>query len=436
MINTQYTHSQMNCQDTLRVLVVSFKPGEEMRKVSFLNNRLSRIDVFKWNPLITETPEGAYDMVIIYSPFPRQSYLSKLRELTTRIEPAVKAVFGVFDNIDPEEAVTLLSGDFYDVRIIPSSPEKFSQCILTWYDLFRKGLLGMLQKKREHYWKKKAVRRRSAIHNEFKLLNQRICGMQEQLQALNLWQQGSRLDRELKIAHNIQLGLLPKKIPCISGFEFDAEYQPAREIGGDFFDFFRISKHKLGFIIGDVATRGIPAALMMTQIRGMWRALMNTSISPRSVVSRLNYLLHQDFKKMWGMYVSVFCSVVDLKEKVITYTNAGHCYPAVYRASDDSFTELKEGGAVLGVSHKTYYREQAFSLMPQDLVVFYTDGITESHTRPDALFGKDTLYAIIRHQAGNAISDIKSSVFAEIDGFLGTSDFHDDKALVLLKYKP
>lgn len=423
-------------RDVFRVLVISPHKGNGGgEQASFWRNSGSKIKVYQCNLRDSALPENNFDMALFHSKILKKGYIKKMQQLIGDAERSAFPVFGVFDHIPPRGAIKSLKHFFSDIRCVPSTPEKLARYITLWSEYIRRDKVRVLKKKRLHWWLKKARRKDVWIKKEITQLHTQLSRIRGALDSMELWHQQRRLERELKIAHSIQSGLLPKSIPVFDGYDFDAVCMPAREIGGDFFDFYRISNSRLGFVIGDVATRGIPAALVMTEIRGMWRTLMVNAHSPQTVVSKINMLLYEDLKDMWGMFVSLFCGIIDRKTKKLIFTNAGHSYPVLYRPSADQMLELKEGGKVLGIKRDAYYQEGEIDLHPGDLVVCYTDGISECHQHADLLFGKEKLYKIIKQNWKHSVKYIKDTIFHELDDFLGMSDSHDDRALVLFKCK-
>jgi|GEM_PF-2246486 len=395
-----------------------------------------RIEFHKWCFDVNVSQNLKYDMAVFFGNSIKNGFDSEMELILDEFKRrnlGTVPVFGIFEKIQPARAVNLLKNTFCDIRLSPAEEGKVCDYILDWSTHINCGDLCSLRKKRIRSWGKSVEKKNRWLKKEVMQIQNQLFRIQHVVDSMEMWQQGRRLDRELKIANTIQSSLLPKNLPSFAGFEFDAVCIPAKEVGGDFFDFFRIDNNRLGFVIGDVATCGIPAALLMTEIRGMWRALMLDARSPRSVVGQINSLLCNDLEGMWGLYVTLFCGIIDRKRKILSYTNAGHCYPVLYRRKEDLLIELSEGGKVLGINSAGDYEESTVELIAGDLAVCYTDGITESHQSGDIFFGKQKLYEIIKQNSVNSVKYIKESICREVDDFLGISEFHDDKALFLFK---
>ncbi len=422
----------------INVLFVNFNGFIPSERVSFLDNNCAYqpIEFFNWGGDCEIPRNLKYDMAVIVGESVKNGFESKLGCILGELKRnkiGSIPIFGVFEKIQPGNAVKLLKNIFSDIRISPAKENKIRDYVLDWSRYIEGNELSGLRRKRIRSWGKSIISKDTWLKKEVIQIQNQLFRIQHVVDSMEMWQQGRRLDRELKIANTIQSSLLPKNLPLFPGFEFDAVCIPAKEVGGDFFDFFRINNNRLGFVIGDVATCGIPAALLMTEIRGMWRALMIDAQSPKSVVGQINSLLCHDLQGMWGLYVTLFCGIIDRKKKTLTYTNAGHCYPVLSRKKDDFLTEFSEGGKVLGINTDGEYKESETELVGGDLVVCYTDGITESHQNEDIFFGKHKLYQIIKQNSMHSVKYIKESIFKEVDDFLGISQFHDDKALFLFK---
>ena len=342
-------------------------------------------------------------------------------------------VFAFFKNLPPETCLSFLRYVFSDIRVIPRTQPEFKKAVKFWHKFILKNKLNKLRKKRIKYFTDLLNNNKNTLSRDLFTIQSQLFRVEHILESMELWQNGSRLEKELKIAHSIQKMLLPKKLPEFPGFELDAVCYPAKEVGGDFYDLIRIDKNRLGFIIGDVATRGIPAGLLMAEIRGMWKALIKYNTTTQEVVERINKLICVDLEKMWGMYITFFCGIINNETNKLYYTNAGHCYPVLCRSEKKEIIELKSGGTVLGISPDTVYEQGEIDVSLNDLIVCYTDGITEAHIDPNLLFGKEKLYEIIKQNAINSVKYIRDKIFQSLNDFLGVIYDNDDKALLIIK---
>ncbi len=187
-----------------------------------------------------------------------------------------------------------------------------------------------------------------------------------------------RLEEELAVARRIQYSLLPEQTPDFPGLEFAAYYHPARLIGGDFYDFFELpgQSPRLGMVIADVADKGVPAALFMALSRSIIRTKAMSGPNPAKVLTRANRLIAKDTRS--GLFVTVFYGILDLKTGRLTFTNAGHNRPLRLETATGQIEELATRGIVLGVFEQVKLEEKEIEVSPGDILVFYTDGVTEA----------------------------------------------------------
>lgn len=193
-----------------------------------------------------------------------------------------------------------------------------------------------------------------------------------------------RVEHELNTARRIQLSLLPKETPALEGWSIATYYQPAREVGGDFYDFLPLADGRLGIVLGDVTDKGVPAALVMATTRSMLRAAAPSSTTPGAVLARVNELLCADLPA--SMFVTCFYAILDPLTGRLCYANAGQDLPYLRRA-DASIVELRAAGMPLGLMPAMTYDEHDIELAPTESVVFYSDGLVEAHNARREMFG-------------------------------------------------
>ncbi len=409
---------------------------DEPKGFVYTHNDQMGIDLYRWDIRESSCPARHFDLIFVTGKNADEVDLSGLKKALNGVQSqhnGLIPVVGMFRRIDSGKAVTLLKDIFCDVRKMPRTAEKMAKYITLWLNYVNRNMLGKLKRRQLKHWKEKNTLKESWLNKEIFNMQAQLFRIQHSIDSMEMWQRGRRLDRELKIAHSIQSILLPAKLPSFAGFDFDAVCLPAREVGGDFYDCCCIDENRLGFVIGDVATRGIPAALLMAGIRGMWRSLMLNAVNTCDIVSQINSLICDDLQNMWGMYITLFCGIVDRSDGTLMYTNAGHCYPVVYRKKTGCLEELKIGGQVVGIHPDITYEQATVQMNKKDMVIAYTDGITESHTGRSELFGKEKLYEIIKKNSRHSVKYIREIICREIDDFMGISEHHDDKALFLFK---
>jgi len=238
-----------------------------------------------------------------------------------------------------------------------------------------------------------------------------------------------RMDRELRVARTIQEQLLPERPPEIEGFDIATASIPCTEVGGDFYDFITLRGNRTAMVIADVAGKGVPGALLMASARAGLRAHLESAEQPREVVRRLNLNLCRDART--GQFVSLFLGVLDTEKEILSYTNAGHNPPLVMRGGE--IVELDEGGLVLGADEGEVYEEGAVSLRKADVVVFYTDGVTEALNQREDIFGTDRLLEVIRKSALKSAEEIIAGIRKAIREFVGPVPQSDDITLIVVR---
>jgi sigma-B regulation protein RsbU (phosphoserine phosphatase) len=234
--------------------------------------------------------------------------------------------------------------------------------------------------------------------------------------------------RELAEALKIQQRLLPQHVPQIDGFEIAASWQPASGVGGDCFDAIRFSDSRLAISIADVVGKGIPAALLMSNLQAAVRAFASEAVEPAALCQQVNRILCGNIAE--GRFISFFYCVLDATVGVLTYTNAGHYLPIIVRA-DGSVERLGMGGPVLGVLAEADYEQASIAMAQGDRLVLFTDGLTEARNAADEEFGEHRLLAAaIEHRACSAPS-LQARLADAVATFTG-GHLQDDATLIVL----
>lgn len=236
-----------------------------------------------------------------------------------------------------------------------------------------------------------------------------------------------RLEQELRTAHFIQRSLLPKSIPALPGWQITPYYQPAREVGGDFYDVLQFEDGRLGLIIGDVSGKGVPAALVMATTSTMLRTTVRGIASPGEALAQINDLLIADNPPR--MYVTCFYALLDPGIGRLRYANAGHEIP--FRRSGDGVSELRATGMPLGMMPGSRYEEYEAVLFPGDSLLFYTDGLVEAHNPQREMFDYPRLSALIAgYPGGSTLIEFLLSALARFTGDQWEQE--DDVTMVVL----
>jgi serine phosphatase RsbU (regulator of sigma subunit) len=242
-----------------------------------------------------------------------------------------------------------------------------------------------------------------------------------------------RLERELQLAHEIQQTFMPAQSPELSGWELAFTWRAARQVAGDFYDFFELPDRRLGLVIADVADKGIPAALFMALTRTLMRAAALEETSPAAAVARANDLLVPDAQS--GMFVTAIYAVLSLETGELTYANAGHNLPLLFRPGTGELERLRKGGMALGVLAGVRPEEHVVTLEPGDCLVFYTDGITEAFSPQGDMYGEERLRMTIQAVGGNSAQAMLDAIDDSVIAFIGDATPSDDRTLVVLRRK-
>jgi serine phosphatase RsbU (regulator of sigma subunit) len=250
---------------------------------------------------------------------------------------------------------------------------------------------------------------------------------QQQKQA----QERERIEQELRVARLIQQTLLPKHVPDLEGYQLAAYYQPAREVGGDFYDFLELDEGHLGLVIGDVTDKGVPAALVMATTRTMLRASAQRLDSPAEVLKRVNDVIVRDIPP--NMFITCLYAILDTRSGKLRYANAGHDLPYLrHKGRPGDTTELRARGMPLGLMPGMFYEEKEAVLEAGDSILFYNDGLVEAHDPQGEMFGFPRLQGFVgTHPGGATMID---SLLKELARFVGDGwEQEDDITLVTLE---
>ena len=241
-----------------------------------------------------------------------------------------------------------------------------------------------------------------------------------------------RIEQELQVARSIQQASLPKEVPAPEDWQISPFYQPAREVGGDFFDFFEFGDGRLGVVVGDATGKGVPAALVMASTRSMLRAVAQAlgSSSPGNVLARVNDSLVTDIPA--NMFVTCFYCILDPRRGSLTYANAGHDLPYVRRSGGDC-EELRARGMPLGLMSGTSYEENEVVLDAGEAALFYSDGLVEAHDPEGEMFGFPRLQALASEH-GEEEGSLEEVLLKELYSFVGEGwEQEDDITLLTLR---
>jgi sigma-B regulation protein RsbU (phosphoserine phosphatase) len=253
---------------------------------------------------------------------------------------------------------------------------------------------------------------------------------------LHVQREKQRLDDELRIARNIQQSLLPVQPPAIDGLDVSAVCEPAREVGGDYYDFFDLGPRQLGVLMADVSGKGTSAALYMAELKGMMLALTRSVRSPRQLLVEANHMLaaHLDNRS----FITMTYAIIDLEARTLTCARAGHT-PVLVVAGGTTHVVSPEGMVVglrlPGASERfeNLLEEHTRPIHEGDVIVLYTDGITEAMNPAGDLFGEPALASALESQSSAGAAVLRDAVLGDVRAFVGPAEQHDDMTMVILR---
>lgn len=243
-----------------------------------------------------------------------------------------------------------------------------------------------------------------------------------------------RLEKELDVARDIQKRILPVKNPVVNNLSISTFFTPAFEVGGDYYDFFEIDRNKLGFVIADVSGKGISAAFIMAEIKGIFNSLSKMIDTPKQILEKVNEILLQRLTKK--DFVSALYGIIDSEKEELTFARAGHCPAILIRNS--KIRTFKTSGIGLGLTNSfdfnNHLEEITINLKDDDTLAFYTDGITESKNDKLEDFGEEHFSNILIEHSDKSVNEITDEVIKEVSLFSRSHHQYDDITLIILKW--
>jgi len=241
-----------------------------------------------------------------------------------------------------------------------------------------------------------------------------------------------KLREEMRLANEIQVNLLPHRPPEIPGYQICGKSIPAKEVGGDYFDFIPLGNEKIAFCLGDISGKGIPAALLMANLQATLRGQTILNFSCKDCISFANKLLYlnTDAKK----YATLFYGILDYRNNQISYCNAGHNNPILI-SKDKKVERLSIGGIVVGIMPEYPFQETSFQINPGDLLVLFSDGITEAMNESEKEYEEERLIKSLLELHDNSAEDIIETILKTVNEFSGYTEPMDDKTIVVIKYE-
>lgn len=242
-----------------------------------------------------------------------------------------------------------------------------------------------------------------------------------------------RIEKELAIAREIQLSFLPKQAPRVPRFDLAGSARAHDEVGGDYYDFIDVSQHRLGLAIADVSGKGIPAALIMAGLRMALLAAIRSDLAIRAVFRKVNQLLFESTER--HRFVTLFYGVLDWNTGHVTFANAGH-NPPILRRADGTLQHLVEGGVALGVLPDALYDDRPVRLRPGDVLVMFTDGVTEIESPEGEQFGSHRVEELLHRLHARTAAEIVEGIESAVLAWAGSRGQNDDLTLMVIRALP
>lgn len=286
------------------------------------------------------------------------------------------------------------------------------------------GALGVDQGDSPHHFSAEEMRVLTGISNQAAVAIERA-QLDEQAE------QKKRLDHELGLARQIQTSFLPRHPPQLPGYDIAATWRAAREVGGDFYDLIQLPHERLGMVVADVSDKGLPAALFMALTRTIIRTMAIGKPSPREALERANDVIIADAQS--DMFVTAFYGVLDTTDGNILYVSAGHNPPLLYHAASCKIESLSEHGIALGILPNVEQPQAQAQLQPGDVIVLYTDGVTDALNLEEEEFGVARLIQVLQEHASQSAQKVTAAVLHAVHTFTQGAPQFDDLTLVVVK---
>jgi len=246
-----------------------------------------------------------------------------------------------------------------------------------------------------------------------------------------------RFARELEIARTVQLKFLPQSVPHFDKLEIASFCRPAREVGGDYYDFIKVGDRFMNVLIGDVSGKGVSAAFYMTMIKGIIKTLSRSNLSPSELLARANEIFYENVPR--NIFVSIIYGMFDMEKGRFTFASAGHNPLIIHKKQKSGIDTINPKGIALGLDKGDFFseviKEASVSIEDRDVYIFYTDGISEAMNSAGEIFGEDRLCDLVDRNAHFSANRLQSTIIEEVDKFTGKALQHDDITLVVVKVK-
>ena len=237
-----------------------------------------------------------------------------------------------------------------------------------------------------------------------------------------------KLQQELIESQEIQAALMPRALPHIEGFDIAFAWKPARTVGGDYFDVLKFSESHTALCVADVAGKGMPAALLMSNVQAVLKSLASATVPPGELCARVNRVICENI--VAHRFITCFYALLDTENKRLSYSNAGHCPPMLIR--NGACLRMKEGGPVLGVFPERHYAQGDIQLESGDCLVFFTDGVTEAGSASVGEFGEDRLQEMLIANYHLSSAELRDRIMEAVNEF-SYGEAYDDATLMVVR---
>ena len=239
-----------------------------------------------------------------------------------------------------------------------------------------------------------------------------------------------RLEGQLEVARQVQLELLPAKDPQLAGYDISAYNFPTEEVSGDYYDWVKIFDDQIGLVIADVSGKGVPAALLMAFLRASLRAATHIGYSPHVSMAKVNYLLWESIER--NQFVTAFYGILDVTNRTLSYTNAGHNPPLLFTA-EGKHQFIERGSLPLGMFKDTRYHEYYQTIEPGEMLVLYTDGVTEAQNLKGEEYGRDRLARAVKANRNLSARDLIAALHKEVIAWTDGKGATDDVTFFVIR---
>ncbi len=322
----------------------------------------------------------------------------------------------IIDDLSTDERFNTTEQERQEIRSVLCVPIRFRAKLL--------GIIMVTNKKTFEPFSKGDLRLISIIAAQSGQLIRNSQLQQETLEK-------KRMEQELVMARNIQKGLLPFKQPELDGLEIASHFIAADEVSGDYFDYFDLGENRIGIVMADVSGHGASSALVMTMIKGILQALKRSYVSTDGVLHELNLILDQTIPK--DMFVTMMYLDFDSNKKIMRYSNAGHNPFILYKSDSKSCELVQFRSPALSLSKVAVYEEKEISLNPGDVIVVYTDGVTEAFNENKEMFEETRLIQATEEAAQEKAGAIIENLKKRLQEFIGNAKQSDDIAIITIK---